>query len=78
MRTYDISNSGVTYRLEEAPEGGYVASVPELPGCLSEGETMDAALANIREALALYIECALEQDLPLPERFRTLPAEALA
>jgi predicted RNase H-like HicB family nuclease len=78
MRTYDITNNGVTYRLDEASEGGYVASVPELPGCLSEGATIDEALANIREALALYIECALEQGLPLPERFRTLPAEALA
>ena len=77
MRTYDISNSGVTYRLEEAPEGGYVASVPDLPGCLSEGDTIDEALANIREALALYIECALQEDLPLPENFRTLAAEAL-
>ncbi len=78
MRTYDIASNGVTYRLEEAPEGGYVASVPEVPECLSEGATLDETLTNIRQALALYIECAVEQGLPLPERFRTLPAEARA
>ena len=35
---------------------GYVADVPELPGCMSQGKTMEAALKNVKEAIALYLE----------------------
>jgi len=36
-------------------DGYFVAEVPSLPGCISQGESKEAALANIREAIALYI-----------------------
>lgn len=42
--------------LEPSEEGGFTAYVPSLPGCISEGETKEEALANIREAIELYIE----------------------
>ncbi len=42
--------------LEPSEEGGYTVYVPGLPGCISEGETVDDALANIREAIELYVE----------------------
>ena len=42
--------------LEPSEEGGYTVFVPGLPGCISEGNTRDEALANIREAVALYLE----------------------
>lgn len=42
--------------LEPSEDGGYTVSVPSLPGCVSEGDTRDAALANIREAIELYLE----------------------
>ena len=42
--------------LEAYEEGGYTVYVPSLPGCISEGGTKDEALANIREAIELYIE----------------------
>ena len=42
--------------LEPSEEGGYTAYVPSLPGCISEGETVEDALANIQEAVALYLE----------------------
>jgi predicted RNase H-like HicB family nuclease len=42
--------------LEPSDEGGYTAFVPALPGCLSEGDTRDAALAHIQEAIELYLE----------------------
>ncbi len=42
--------------LEPSEEGGYVASVPDLPGCLSEGDDMEDAIRNIREAIELYLE----------------------
>ena len=40
--------------------GGYSVSVPALPGCHSQGETLDEALANIREAAELWLEVATE------------------
>ena len=42
--------------LEPSEEGGFTAVVPALPGCISEGESRDEALANIRDAIELYLE----------------------
>lgn len=42
--------------LEPSEEGGYTAVVPALPGCVSEGNTREEALKNIREAIELYLE----------------------
>jgi len=42
--------------LESAEEGGFTAYVPSLPGCVSEGDTREEALRNIREAIGLYLE----------------------
>ena len=42
--------------LEPSDEGGYTIFVPSLPGCISEGDTREDALANIREAIELYLE----------------------
>lgn len=40
--------------LEPSEEGGYTTYVPSLPGCISEGDTKEEALANVREAIALF------------------------
>jgi len=42
--------------LELAEEGGYVIYVPSLPGCISEGDSKEEALKNIKEAIELYLE----------------------
>jgi len=42
--------------LEPSEEGGFTAIVPTLPGCISEGDTGDEAIRNIREAIELYLE----------------------
>jgi predicted RNase H-like HicB family nuclease len=42
--------------VEPSDEGGYTATVPVLPGCISEGDTREEALANIQEAIQLYLE----------------------
>jgi predicted RNase H-like HicB family nuclease len=42
--------------LEPSDEGGYTVYVPSLPGCISEGDTKEGALKNIREAIELYLE----------------------
>jgi predicted RNase H-like HicB family nuclease len=48
--------STFTAVFEEAEEGGYVAFVEELPGAISQGETLDEARENIREAIALIVD----------------------
>ncbi|QQR73909.1 MAG: type II toxin-antitoxin system HicB family antitoxin [Holophagales bacterium] len=48
--------------LEPSGEGGYTVWVPSLPGCVSEGETAEEALGNIREAIELYLE-PVEDDM---------------
>ena len=42
--------------LEPSDEGGFTAVVPALPGCLSEGDSREEALANVQEAIELYLE----------------------
>jgi len=49
--------------LEPSEEGGYTAVVPALPGCISEGETVEEAMRNIREAIELYLEPIDDTDL---------------
>ena len=50
--------------LEPSDEGGFTVYVPSLPGCISEGDTKEKALANIKEAIELYLE-PVEDDLTL-------------
>jgi predicted RNase H-like HicB family nuclease len=45
-----------TVILEPEADGGYVATVPALPGCVSQGDTHDEVMQNIRDAADLYIE----------------------
>lgn len=55
-----------TVVLERGRESGYVAYVPALHGCVSQGRTKQEALKNIREAIEAYIEALLEDGLPVP------------
>jgi predicted RNase H-like HicB family nuclease len=54
--------------LEPSEDGGYTVYVPSLPGCISEGDTIEEALANIREAIELYLE-PVEDDWVLAADF---------
>ena len=59
------------YRIELIPDkedGGYVAMIPDLPGCLAQGETQIAALQGIAEAKKLWMEAELEagRKIPMP------------
>ena len=49
--------------LEPSEEGGFTVTVPALPGCISEGDTREEALANIREAIELYLD-PIDEELP--------------
>lgn len=53
--------------LETSEEGGYTAFVPSLPGCISEGNTREEALANIKEAIELYLEPVEDDLLSVPQ-----------
>ena len=55
-----------TVVLEKEPGGGFVALVPVLPGCVSQGETREEALINIREAAELYVEDCIAAGDPVP------------
>ncbi|MBT4289442.1 MAG: type II toxin-antitoxin system HicB family antitoxin [Deltaproteobacteria bacterium] len=48
--------------LEVSDEGGYTVTVPFLPGCISEGDTREAAIKNIKEAIELYLD-PIDDDL---------------
>ncbi|MBM2831863.1 MAG: hypothetical protein HW414_915 [Dehalococcoidia bacterium] len=52
--------------LEPNEAGGYTVSVPLLPGCISEGDTKEEALANVKEAIELYMESLEADGEPIP------------
>jgi predicted RNase H-like HicB family nuclease len=52
--------------IEQDEEGIYVAEVPSLPGCISQGQTRAEALDNIKEAIAVYLESLQAHNEPIP------------
>lgn len=52
--------------IEQDEDGVFVAEVPSLPGCVSQGETRAEALENVREAIAVYLESLEAHDEPVP------------
>ncbi|HEX9861450.1 MAG TPA: type II toxin-antitoxin system HicB family antitoxin [Nitrospirota bacterium] len=61
-----MENYRYTVIIEPDEEGGYSASCPALEGCVSQGDTYDEALENIREAIAAYIESLKKHNEPIP------------
>ena len=53
--------------VEDRDEGGFVVSYPELPGCISSGETLERAIENARDAKRAWLDAALEDGLPISE-----------
>jgi predicted RNase H-like HicB family nuclease len=60
-----------TVIVHNSEEGGYWVEVPSLPGCFSQGETIDEALSNVREAIEVHIQGLKDdgQDVPKDEGF---------
>jgi predicted RNase H-like HicB family nuclease len=52
--------------IEQDEDGMFVAEVPSLPGCVSQGQTREEATENIKEAIALYLESLEAHDEPVP------------
>ncbi|MDI7266476.1 MAG: type II toxin-antitoxin system HicB family antitoxin [Myxococcota bacterium] len=61
-----------TVHFVPAEEGGYVVEVPALEGCVTEGDSLDEAERNAREAIALYVESLGARGLPVPADRRTV------
>jgi predicted RNase H-like HicB family nuclease len=55
-----------TVIVEKGRESGYIAYAPALKGCVSQGETREQAMKNIKEAMEVYVEALLEDGLPVP------------
>lgn len=60
-----------TILIHKADEGGFWAEVPALPGCFSQGESIEDAIANTREAIGLHISCLREdgEEIPVDNEF---------
>lgn len=56
-----------TVFIEQDEDGMYIGKVPELKGCLSQGETIDELLTNIKEAIELCIEVQRERKMPVEQ-----------
>ena len=63
----DRTDQSFSVVLEPDPDGGYVAVVPALPGCYSQGDSVEEALANAREAILLTIEDLEATGEPVPD-----------
>jgi predicted RNase H-like HicB family nuclease len=57
-----------TVIVHNAEEGGYWVEVPLLPGCYSQGETIDEALSNVREAIEVHIQALKDDGQDVPKR----------
>lgn len=63
MQTHEYS---YTVLFEPAEEGGYVVTVPALPGCVTEGDTLEKARAMARDAILGYLESLQKHGEPIP------------
>lgn len=70
IRTQEYTFTAV---FEPEPEGGYTVHFPALRGCITYGETLDQARDTARDALELYLESLLEDDVPIPVDSRAQP-----
>lgn len=63
------ASKSVSYSVfyEQAAEGGYVAFVPALPGCHTQGETLEETERNVKEAIAVYLDSLRAHGEPIPQ-----------
>jgi len=61
-----------TIIMHQAEEGGYWAEVPALPGCYSQGESIEETMENIREAIETHLEALKEDQQEIPSEGKLL------
>ena len=69
---FKVIKDGIEYEFEAAQEGGYVATVPLYPSCVSQGETFEEALVNIEDALRECLAAAKELGLEIPQQLEAI------
>jgi len=67
MTTTRMTHTKFAVVVEKDEQGYYVASVPELPGCHTQGDTLTEAMKNVKEAITLYVETLTEQEKKPPK-----------
>jgi predicted RNase H-like HicB family nuclease len=60
-----LIHTNFTVTLDRDEDGVWVAECPSIPGCVSQGETREEALSNVREAITLCLEVRSERGMPL-------------
>ena len=68
-KTFQVIEDDITYEFEEAEEGGYTVTVPDLSGCISEGDTFEEALEMIKDAMVGWLTVAKKYDDPFPDKY---------
>ena len=71
MKSSAPKNLSYSVYYEQALEGGYVAFVPALPGCHTQGETLEETERNVKEAIELYLESMVAHGEVIPEERRS-------
>ena len=66
-RTEELASRNYPVLLRRDSEGDFIAEVPDLPGCLTDGKTAGEAIANLEDAKRVWIEIALDKGLDIPE-----------
>lgn len=77
MKSKTSKNLSYSVFYEQAPDGGYVAYVPILPGCHTQGETLEEAELNIKEAIELYLESLTAHGETIPEEGRSFQGRVI-
>ncbi len=72
MKTY-----AYTVHIEPAEEGGFVVSVPALPGCVTQGESYEEAMAMAREVIEGFLEALVKAGEPIPEKPINTPVDTV-
>lgn len=74
----DPSEYAIVIRPLASVDGsGFAALVPDLPGCMSDGETPQEALANVQDAISCWMEAAREMGRPIPDPTPAAPEKML-
>ena len=71
MKRRDPKTLSYSVFYEQASEGGYVAFVPALAGCHTQGETLEETERNVKEAIALYLDSLAARGEAIPEEGRS-------
>ena len=58
----------IKVRLEQDEDNIWIATVPSLPGCISQGKTKEDSIKNIKEAIELHLESLFEENIPIKQK----------